>query len=188
MRSFILICLLLVGIFTMQTTAAAAPSSDKPPPFDQVLLDNGFEPVESALKKCEADAHRELSLPYKLPPVPFTFQLAQFRGCSEGLNDNLRIEYLNEKHGKIHYIMDIRPIERKLSFRKTRAKHVYKLKDGSEALFLEYRSPKKLSKHERGFNALVSEHEGWQYYLAIDCRIQKQVPAEALVAIANSVR
>lgn len=188
MRYFILIGLLLSGIFTVQSTAAAAaPSSDKPPPFDQVLLDNGFEPVESALKKCEADARRELSLPYKLPPVAFTLQLG-YAGCSSAINDEFEIEYLNEQHSENHYKINIRPIERMIDFHnRNYLKHVYRLSDGSDALYLELPTPK-MFKHKSGFNFFVFERGGWQYRLTIDSRIEKQVPAEVLVAIANSVR
>lgn len=187
MRSFILVCLLLGGILTLQTTAAAAaPSGDKPPPVDQFLLDNGFEPVESALKKCEADAHRQLSLPYKLPPVAFTLQLAQYSGCSNGINEKLRIRYLNENYPEYHYWIEVRLSKNKTDFRN---KHhvIYKLNDGSDAEYIEYQAPE-MMKVKSGFNILVFNHDGWQYRLTVDYRIQKQVPAEVLVAIANSVR
>jgi len=140
--------------------------------------------VGEALKECETNNHRELQLPIKLPPVKFNHHLARCVNDKGNYNDELQIEYLHEEQGMNHYNIDVRPIEQRLDFdRSRRDKKRYKLSDGSDAIYFTTRT----AMYSVGANILVFEKNGWQYRLSIDSRMENQVTADVLVGIAESV-
>lgn len=124
-------------------------------------------------------------MPIKLPPIEFTHHLGRCVIDKENYNDEFQIEYLHKAQGKYHYNIDVRPIEQKIDFEKSRRdKKKYKLKDGSNALYFTTISPKTRG----GFNILVFEKNGWQYRLSVDSRIGNQVREDVLIGIAESVK
>jgi len=191
MKRAYLIYLLIISFFNSNIYVhATANTQTDIPPFEKPYLEIGFKSVEEALKECEIHNQRELHLPIKLPPVQFTHHLGRCIKDKNNHNDELNIEYLHEAHGEYHYMIDIRPIEQRINITKfKRNKKLYKLSDGSHAIYF---TTKRIlygggSMFNGGFNILVFEKNGWQYWLAIDTRIENQVTADILVEIAESV-
>ncbi|MGO4369271.1 hypothetical protein [Paenibacillus sp. 2TAB19] len=181
-RGLLFVC----GVIVIQIhTVGAEPRGDVPP-FEKPYLDGGFKSVEEALQECETLHHKELKLPYKLPPIAFTHHFGSCYNDKEyHKNDELGIEYLHEKKGENHYKIDVRPSSQKLNFEKSRRiKQSYTLQDGNRALYMEMPIP--MSK--RGFNILVFEKDGWQYLLSIDSRVEDKVTVHILLEIANSIK
>lgn len=155
------------------------------PPFEKPFLDIGYKSIGEALKECETVNQRKLQLPIKLPPIQFTYHLGRCVNDNGNYNDELQIEYLHEAQGTNHYNIDVRPIEQRIDFEKSkRVREKYKLKDGSDALYFSTKKPELTG----GFNILVFEKNGWQYRLSVDSRIENQVTADVLVGIADSLR
>lgn len=185
MKRIFLMWLIIFSFFTTKGYALGTDTPNDVPSFEQPYFDVGFKSVETALKECEAIHHRELRLPIKLPPIPFTHHLGRCVNDKGEYNDELEIEYLHKARGMNHYKIDIRPIEQKIDFGKSRGElNKFKLRDGSDALYFTTKTPMSRG----GFNLLVFEKNGWQYRLAVDARIGGQVAAKALIGIADSVK
>jgi len=136
MSRFLIICLLLSNLFTNEKLAKRVETQSYVPPFEELYIEIGYKSVGEALKECETLNQRELKLPIKLPPMEFTHNLGRCVNDKENYNDEFQIEYLHELKGKNHYTIDVRPIEQKIDFGKSkRDKKKYKFKDGSEALY-----------------------------------------------------
>ncbi|MBP1991179.1 hypothetical protein [Paenibacillus eucommiae] len=177
---------IFINVFycTIFLTSQANATPDVPP-FEKPYLEIGYKSVGEALKECETVNQRELQLPIKLPPIQFTYHLGRCVNDKGNYNDELQIEYLHEAQGKNHYNIDVRPIEQRIDFEKSkRGKKKYKLNDGSDALYFSTKTPKSRG----GFNILVFEKNGWQYRLSVDSRIENQVTADMLIGIADSLR
>ncbi|MNG00857.1 hypothetical protein D3C84_838100 [compost metagenome] len=184
MKRVFLTSLLLFSWVTAKTYALDADTQNEVPPFEKPYLEIGYKSVGEALKECEAINQRELQLPIKLPPMPFTHHLGRCINDQGDHNDQLQIEYLHEARGKNHYNIDVRPIEQRMDFENSkRGKKKYKLNDGSEAIYFTT----KTTKTGGGFNVLAFDKNGWQYLLSVDSRIGNQVTADVLVGIAESV-
>lgn len=154
-------------------------------PFEEYYYEFGYKSVEDALKECENHFHRDLKLPTKLPPVEFTHHFGRFNDVYGETNDGFQVEFLNEKLGENHYMIKMLPAEHKMNFsNKREVIQTYKLKDGTEAVYLT--TPQHHGKSL--FNLLVFEKNNWQYVLSIDCRIENKVSAKVLVEIAESVK
>ncbi|MFD2614173.1 hypothetical protein [Paenibacillus gansuensis] len=187
----VLLCLLSLGT-TMTSTSFAEVRDDVPIIDERSYFKVGYKSVGEALKECELLHHRDLRLPIKVPPVPFTLHLARCVNDKDHHNDELRIKYLNQVEGKYNYTIFVRPIEQKIDFgfkkihftKSMRLKKTYKLSDGSEAIYFTTKIPDL----GLGDNNFVFENNEWQYRLSVDSRIENEVPVSLLIQVAESVR
>jgi hypothetical protein len=150
-------------------------------PFEKMFYQYGYKSVDVELKECEKLFDKNINLPVKVPPVAFTHQYARCNDL-EGNNDHFEIKYLNQNQGSNHFMIRVNPLKHKLKgvpF-KNNVIHIYKLKDGSEAVY-------GTTPMTKSFNILLFEKESWQYVLSVDHRIGDIVTAEVLIEIADSI-
>jgi hypothetical protein len=187
MKRLFVSCFLIGILYTNVVYSANAtnlPNSERRP-FEDYYYEFGYKSVEDALKECENHFHRDLKLPTKLPPVEFTHHFGRFNDVNGETNDGFQVEFLNEKLGENHYMIKMLPDKHKMNFsNKREVIRTYKLKDGTEAVYLT--APRHHGKSF--FNVLVFEKNSWQYVLSIDSRIENKVSAKVLVEIAESVK
>ncbi|MFB7642259.1 hypothetical protein [Peribacillus butanolivorans] len=185
MKKIVIILFLLVIVHSSLVNAANSMNREFSP-FEESYLNNGYKTIDNALRECKKHFNfREVKLPTSLPPVPFTHHFGRFNNIEGNENDDCEFEYLNEKDSKNHYWIDIRPVENKINFHNS--KHIirtYKLKDGTEALYLA--TPQNDGRSLGNF--LVFEKNGWQYRLNIDSRIEDKITSNVLVEMAESVK
>lgn len=120
MKHFLSICLLLSSLFTNEIFASSVEPLSDVPEFEEPYIEIGYKSVVEALKECETHNKRELKLPIKLPSIEFTHHLGRCVNDKDNDNDQLQIEYLHKAKGKNHYNIDVRPIEQKVDFGKSR--------------------------------------------------------------------
>ncbi|MFP3390963.1 hypothetical protein [Brevibacillus sp. SIMBA_040] len=165
----------------IEAFAKTDPPKHEQRPLEESYFEIGYKSVELALKECEKHFGRELPLPIVLPPVAFTHHFGRCNHAND-VNDHFEIEYINEKQGKNHYMIQVKPFANKLEGlpKKNDIIQIYKLKDGTKAVFGTTPST-------RSFYLLVFERAGWQYMLSVDKRVGDIVSANVLIAIAESV-
>lgn len=90
----------------------------------------------SMMQKKDFETHigQDVKLPLKVPPITFTHCFGRIN--DGGDNVSLEVRCLNDKLGKNHYKMYVRPMEDKLPIVNNDATKLYKLRDGSEAKFI----------------------------------------------------
>jgi hypothetical protein len=138
----------------------------------------GYKSVNEAVKEFENHFKKELNLPLRLPPIPFTHQVGRFSEDREyDINDVLDLEFINDKTQENHFNIYVRPLKSKINFTDSGNHMVFKLNNGQDATYIT----------ERLFNLLVFEKGNWQYMLGIDNRVSNVVTPEVLVEIANSI-
>lgn len=155
-----------------------ADTKDRPLTMEECYLQMGYTSVEDAVKKFENHYKKRVVLPAREPAIPFTHRYGLLRINKENeMNSTLNIQFLHEKVFGYHYIMEVRPIDRRYSFNDPGQK-LYTLKNGQKAIYIE---------HRFAFNSLYFESGDWQYRLGIDKRAADKVTPDELVKIANSV-
>ncbi|GIO10092.1 hypothetical protein J31TS6_61200 [Brevibacillus reuszeri] len=185
MRRFLAFFVLCLLAFLNASVLEAFAKTDTPDherrPLEDSYFEIGYKSLDLALKECEKHFGRELPLPFVLPPVAFTHHFGRCHHSND-VNDHFEIEYINEKQAINHYMIQVKPLANKLEDfpRKNDIIQIYKLKDGTKAVFGTTPSP-------RSFYLLVFERAGWQYILSIDKRIEDKASANVLIDIAESV-
>lgn len=185
MRRYLVIFVLCLLAFLNTSVLEAFAKTDTPDherrPLEDSYFEIGYKSVDLALKECEKHFGRELPLPIVLPPVAFTHHFGRCHHAND-VNDHFEIEYINEKQSMNHYMIQVKPLANKLvDFpRKNDIIQIYKLKDGTKAIFGTTSFP-------RSFYLLVFERAGWQYILSVDKRIEDKASANVLIDIAESV-
>ncbi|MGD6855921.1 hypothetical protein ACQCVO_12665 [Bacillus infantis] len=176
MTSFLLLS--VISLYGTASGGAVAHPHDAPPPLEESYTEIGYKTVEEAVREFEIYCKKDLKLPYRLPPVPFTHQFGRFHSDREyGINDSLEIKYIHEKTGINHFRITVRPVKTKFDFGNKGTQTIYALKDGKKAAYIAH-----------GYHRmLVFEKDGWQYVLGIDRRIEDKVTPEMLVSIADSI-
>lgn len=140
----------------------------------------GYKPVEEAVKECEKHFNKKISLPYKIPPIPFTLMVGRCNDLEGDTNDSFEIEVIHMDSPHNHYMIRVKPVNYGLTFTNKKPTQSFKLDNSTIAFYY--------TKPIRGFNLLVFERDGWQYILNIDKRNAHKVPPETLVEIANAFR
>lgn len=180
MKRLVVICFLIGSLNANLVYAVGGtnPPNNDPLPFEEMFFKYGYKSVEDALKECENYFKRELKLPIKMPPLAFTHHFGQFNG--DDMNGHLDVVYLNAKtKGPDHYKITVRPVEQKLPpSNQKRIIRMYKLKDGTEAVYYNHIK----------WKLLRFEKSGWQYELGVDPRVEDKVPVETLLEIADSIK
>ena len=151
--------------------------NEKPQPLEEIYPEIGYKTVEEAVKEFEQHFKRDLKLPLRIPPINFTHYFGRFSDLDGDLNDSFEIKFISDESPENHYKINVRPVNHKIPIKDKYIFKVFKLKNGNEAKYMEYRS----------FGALVFERDNWQYMLSIDKRISDKVTPEILVEIANSI-
>lgn len=176
MKKYILITLFIL-VLPGTSLIAFGNSNNQNKPFEQVYSEIGYKPVEEALSDAEAHFKKEIPLPYRLPPIAFTHMFGRLNDQDGNINDSFSIEYLNDKRQGNHYNIDIRPIEHKMKFIKSRNVKEYTLQNGGKALCIE----------EKYFIIFVFESKDWQYMLGVGKNLSNKITPEMLVEIADSI-
>jgi len=185
MRRFLAVLVLCLLAFLDASVIEAFAKTDPPNheqrPLKESYFEIGYKSVDLALKECEKHFGRELPLPFVLPPVAFTHHFGRCHHAND-VNDHFEIEYINEKQGKNHYMIRVRPLVNKLEEfpGKNDIIQIYNLKDGTKAVFGTTPSP-------RSFSLFVFEKAGWQYILSVDKRVGDIVSANVFIDIAESL-
>jgi hypothetical protein len=146
-------------------------------PHEDVYREIGYTTVDIAAKEFENHFKQSFKLPLRVPPISFTHVMGRFNDLNGNENDSLEVKYINEKNPDNHYKITLRPIQHKLQYKNEEIKKVIKLKDGSEAAYLDH----------SGFNVLVFERDSWQYMLSINKKASDMMLPGTLVQIANSI-
>lgn len=155
-----------------------AKSNDNPPSVEEGYTQVGYKSVNQAVKDFENHYKRDVSLPLRLPPIPFTHQVGRFSEDKEyDINDVLDVEFINEKSPENHFNIYVRPLKNKIHFTNRCNQRTLMLNNGQESIYIR----------ERLFNILVFEKGNWQYMLGIDKRVANTVTPEVLEEIANSI-
>ncbi|MGM7700590.1 hypothetical protein ACSVDE_02630 [Pseudalkalibacillus sp. Hm43] len=175
----ILIVIVLVMIFVKED-ALAENMKEIQKHNEEMIFDIGYKPFEQALEECEKHFGKSIELPYKVPPIPFTFMVGRCNDSDGEVNDNFEVDVTNFQQPKNHYNIQMRQIKHGISMMNHRPEKVFTLDNGNKA---EY-----FTKPLNGANMLVFERDGWQYILSIDKRVIETVPPETLVEIANAFR
>ena len=134
----------------------------------------GYKSLSNAIQETEAYYKTNLVLPKKLPPLDFSHSFGRF----SKENENLEIEYLNEKK-HLNYIINIFPAKysnKLLPFSETKIT----LKDGTQA----YYSISGMD--EKSVMTLVFKENNWTYMLSIQESLIDN-PLSILEGIANSI-
>ncbi|MDR6550126.1 hypothetical protein [Paenibacillus qinlingensis] len=174
--------LVLFGLLIVCTCYAPRDVEAKEP-FEEMHLKMGYTTVDDAVAACEKYFSRDIKLPIEVPPVVFTHQLGR---CSTTFgspaNDELEIEYLNERDTVYHYMIRIRPSEYRgnLFQNKNDLLGTYELRDGTKAQYGKVSSGR--------FYMLTFEKNNYQYALIVGYRVKAKITEQVLVDIANSVR
>ncbi len=166
---------MLSTVCTTNNGTVYAISNDTNKTFEEEFTELGYKDVHHAIKDFETYTGQDIKLPLKVPPITFTHCFGKFNDVPD--NVKLEIRCLNDKLGKNHYKMYVRPLEDKLELRNNVPKKIYELTDGSEAKLIN------LEIHE----ALLFESNNLQYMLSIDKRVVDKVTPNVLVEIANSI-
>lgn len=166
---------LFVSIFS-STFLVKAESYD----FEKLYYDSGYKEVNEAWQESAVYFKRTISLPTKLPPIPFTHHFGRLTKDLGKVNDQFEVTYLNEERGDHHFFIRIVPSENGLPLRAEHKEQEFSLKGGKMAVYS--------TNIAKGFNFLIFENDGWQYLMAIDKRVSDKVPAERLVEIADSIK
>ncbi|OME76158.1 hypothetical protein BK120_29730 [Paenibacillus sp. FSL A5-0031] len=183
--------LIIVFTFMIGSTTYAyneKPSSDERVPFEKMYFEyGGYKTVEDALSECNRHFRKKITLPFKLPPIPFTHQLARCNQHGGVVNDYFEIEYLNELQGSNnHYMIWVNPSGHRKGFpRKSNVIRIYELENGEKAV---YGTTPTLGDRPPAFDVLRFEKNGLQYILSVDKRVEDKVTAYVLVDIANSIK
>lgn len=148
-------------------------------PYEKIYPEIGYKTVEEAVKEFEQHFNQELKLPLRVPPISFTHQFGRFSDLDGDLNDAFEITLISEQKPQNHYKINVRPDMYKIQFREKNVSKVFKLSDGTNALYME--------KFTQGFNHLVFERDSWQYMLSVDKDVSDKITPEILVQIANSI-
>ncbi|MDQ0232694.1 hypothetical protein [Metabacillus malikii] len=172
-----LIVLSFCYLLGLNSTAVNANPKNSPPPIENLHIQNGYKTVEEAVLEFEKHFNRDLTLPFKIPPIPFTHYFGRFNDLEGVINDSLDIEFINEQLPENHYKIDIRPYKTKISIHEKDVLKRMKLQNGNDAMFV----------HVPGFDVLVFSIDDCQYMLSVDKRNTEKVSQNALVEIANSM-
>lgn len=173
----LLLAVFITVIYGLGGESLHAEPPDKPYPFEKLYVEIGYKTVPEAVMEAERHFEKDLKLPLRMPPIPFTHSFGRFNNMEGELNDEFEVEYISETAPENHYKMNIRPIKYKISISDEDILKVYKLKNEEKALYASV----------SGFNVLVFEKDDWQYMLSIDNRISNTVTPKTLVEIADSV-
>ncbi|KMK75251.1 hypothetical protein [Alkalihalobacillus pseudalcaliphilus] len=171
----VVISLLSMGFPNYEVEVAEV---DKQRPMEEYMPEYGYTTVEVAVKELEEHFQKELKLPLRIPPLPFTHQFGRFNDSEGTSNDALDIEYINEEKPYIHYKMMIRHMDSKIPIREKRIIETYTLKNGHEATLINVSGR---------LQAFVFEREGWQYMLSVNSKCADIITPEVFVQIANSI-
>lgn len=161
----------------MNSTVVYANPKKSSPPIEKLHIQIGYETVEEAVIEFEKHFNKDLTLPFKVPPIPFTHYFGRFNDLEGEINDSLDIEFMNEQLPENHYKIDIRPVKTKISFNENDISRRLKLRNGNDAMLVNV----------RGFDVLVFSLDNWQYMLSVDNRNTEKVSKEVFVEIANSI-
>jgi hypothetical protein len=142
-------------------------------PNEEVYREIGYTTVDVAAKEFENHFKESVTLPLRVPPIPFTHVMGRFND----MDDSFEVKYINEKTQDNHYKITIRPIQQKLQYKNEEVIKTIKLQDGNEAVYLNH----------SGFNVLIFEKDNWQYMLSINKRSSELMLPGTLVQIANSI-
>ncbi|KGX85903.1 hypothetical protein [Pontibacillus marinus] len=171
------VCLLISLILASCVEPTYANTKDEPPTFDELYPEYGYTSVDEAIKEFEEHFKQDFKLPLRMPPLSFTHYFGKFKDLKGDINDSLELIFISEEIPQNHYKIDVRPVEHKVSSKNRYTHKVFKLKDGSEATYLELRY----------FSVLLFDKNKWQYMLSIDNRASDNVTPETLIKIANSL-
>jgi len=147
--------------------------------FERPYLALGYSSVVDAVRDCEMRYMQKIYLPFYMPPVGFTHQLAI---CSTHYTDQdyLEINYLHESRPDHRYMILMRPGKYGIEVPPSRILRTYELNDGTEALLSL--TP------EEGYHVLTFERWGWQYMLVVPTKLKDRFPPDEMVKVANSVQ
>jgi len=175
MKSFV--CLLISLAIVTGVEPTYANTKDEPPTFDELYPKYGYTSVDEAIKEFEEHYKQDFKLPLRMPPLSFTHYFGKFKDLKGDLNDSLELIFISEEIPQNHYKLEVRPVENKISSGDRSTARVFKLNDGSKAIYLELRY----------FSVLLFDKNKWQYMLSIDNRASDKVTPETLIKIANSL-
>ena len=161
----------------MNITSVSANPTNSSQSIEKLHKQNGYKTVEEAVLEFEKHFNKELTLPFKVPPIPFTHYFGRFNDLEGEINDSLDVEFINEQLPENHYKIDIRPVKTKISINENDVSKRLKLQYGTDAMFVNV----------PGFDVLVFSIDNWQYMLSVDKRNTEKVSHEVLVEIANSI-
>jgi hypothetical protein len=145
--------------------------------FEKLYLEIGYKTLEESVNDFESHFNKELALPLRLPPLPFTHYFGRFNDFDGENNDHLEVEFINEKHPENYFRIHVRPIKYGITFKESYKHKDLLLKDGNYAKYMTI----------SGSNSLIFEKGNWQYIINVDKRLSKLVPPKSLVEIANSI-
>ncbi|KZR59356.1 hypothetical protein [Pseudobacillus badius] len=168
---------LSILVFGVNTETVYANSNYKPKSFEEIYREIGYKTVEEAIKDFEQHFKQNLKLPLRVPPIDFTHHFGRFTDLEGDVNDSFEVIFINDTSPQNHYKIEVRAIKNKISIRDKYVTAIYRLKNESEAVYINI----------SGFNVLVFEKGNWQYMLGVDKRISDKAPPETLVQIANSL-
>lgn len=164
------ISLLFLLVFNLGMTQINANSED----LEKIYLDGGYKEINETLNETNVFFEEVIPLPTRIPNVGFTHSFARF--ISTG-SPKLEISFLNENYGKTHYKIFVTSLKYKQDFQNEENISRIKLKDGSEAIFL----------NKENFSLLIFEKSEFQYTLMMDNKSLEKIKNEGLIQIANSI-
>lgn len=174
----LLLAVFIAVIYGLGGESLQAKHPDNPYPFEKMYVEIiGYKTVPEAVMEAEQHFKRDLKLPLRMPPIPFTHSFGRFNNMEGELNDDFEVEYISEAAPQNHYTIIIRPLKHKIPINDEDILKVYKLKNKEKALYI----------NTSGFNVLVFEKDNWQYMLNIDKRVSNKVTPKTLVEIADSI-
>ncbi|MED1599804.1 hypothetical protein [Alkalihalophilus marmarensis] len=172
--------LLIITVFITAGTSddVFAGGKEESPTLEQTYSEIGYKTVEEAVKEFEEHFKQDVKLPLRVPPIPFSHQFGRFSDLEGDINDIFDMDFINEDSPENHYKIDIRPVNRKISFNPKYIVKRYTLKNGEPATLLNIAD---------SFDAIVFESGPWEYMLSVDKRVSDIVTIEVLMEIANSI-
>ncbi|MBS4199194.1 hypothetical protein KHA93_05935 [Bacillus sp. FJAT-49732] len=141
---------------------------------EKIYYDLGYKSIAEAIEETKSYFKTNLDLPKKLPPLNFSHTFGRFNRE----NENLEIEYLNEKKN-FNYIINIFPARNERDFFSSTDTKI-SLKDGTDAYYST------AGKDEKVIIVLMFIKNNWTYILSIEEKLLDD-PLPTLVEIANSL-
>lgn len=176
-RISLLLLIFSILICGSDNDTVCANENNTPPPYEEGFPEIGYKTVDEAISEFEQHFKQDLKLPLRVPPISFTHYFGRFNNLDGDINDSFEVEFISDKSPENHYNINVRPIKYKIPIRDKYVLKVFKLKNGSDATFMNISD----------FSVLVFERDNWQYMLSVDKRVSDMVGVETLVQIANSI-
>lgn len=156
------------------------PVSAKSVDTQKIMYDLGYTSVYDAVEESNLYFGQKISLPDRIPPVPFTHVFGRLNKSEVKGEGSLEIEYLYEDYSP--YRITVLKNQDKDLFSTLESSKMYTLSNGSKAFYEN--SPVSGSPHRHYF---YFKNRGLYYVISIHPNVAKQITTDVLVEIANSV-